>query len=101
MTVSFQNGAPVGGNITIYLLEKSRVLTRAEGERSFHAFYQLLAGMNANQRARLHLSGNADDYPYLANSNCTTVRGINDAAEYEEVVQVPPLTPFRLAIVKA
>lgn len=38
------DGSIAGANIDWYLLEKSRVVVRSDAERSFHVFYQLMAG---------------------------------------------------------
>jgi len=54
----------VGGRITNYLLEKSRVVQPAVNERSFHIFYQLIAGSKDSERRQLNLDS-ADKFQYL------------------------------------
>ncbi len=58
-------GAPTGGHINNYLLEKSRVIHHAPGERNFHVFYQLLQSKDTELLSQLELSGKAEDYYYL------------------------------------
>mmetsp|Transcript_3502 Transcript_3502/g.4001 ORF Transcript_3502/g.4001 Transcript_3502/m.4001 type:complete len:1011 (-) Transcript_3502:100-3132(-) len=80
------NGTPLGGRITNYLLEKPRVVHQTQGERNFHIFYMLCAGMPSSNplKSRLNLS-RADDYRILAESGSVNVKGIDDQELYYEM----------------
>lgn len=54
----------VGGRITQYLLEKSRIVTQASEERNYHVFYELLAGLDQQLRDKYGLL-TPDKYFYL------------------------------------
>lgn len=65
MDIEFDHKAdPVGGIITNYLLEKSRVIQQQPGERNFHAFYQLLRGSSDADLKRWHLKRDVTAYRY-------------------------------------
>uniref|UniRef100_A0A1B0DQX6 Uncharacterized protein n=1 Tax=Phlebotomus papatasi TaxID=29031 RepID=A0A1B0DQX6_PHLPP len=53
--------AVVGGHISHYLLEKSRICTQSPDERNYHVFYMLCAGAPQQLREKLHL-GKPDEY---------------------------------------
>ncbi|KAK2716032.1 hypothetical protein QYM36_010564 [Artemia franciscana] len=61
--------AVVGGHISHYLLEKSRICLQSPEERNYHIFYQLCAGAPDSIRNKLKL-GNPDEFQYLKNG-CT------------------------------
>ncbi|KAL5477102.1 hypothetical protein EMCRGX_G023847 [Ephydatia muelleri] len=86
MDVEFDfKGTPVGGHIHNYLLEKSRVVHQAEGERNFHIFYQLLGSRNTSLLQSLELSGSPDHYFYLSQGSCMKVEGMDDWDNFQTV----------------
>lgn len=91
------DGAIAGANIDWYLLEKSRVTKRAQGERSFHVFYQLLKGAKEAKLAgtllrhkpgsgltctdKLLLDPTPDSYDFLKKTR-SQIDGVDDLAEW-------------------
>ncbi|XP_054269239.1 myosin heavy chain 95F isoform X2 [Macrosteles quadrilineatus] len=72
----------VGGYISHYLLEKSRICTQSSEERNYHVFYLLCAGAPDTLRSKLQLS-KPDDFNYLKKgctqyfTNNTTEKSLN------------------------
>jgi len=48
-------GSLIGAGIKTYLLESSRVVSQQEGERNYHVFYEMLAGLDGASLDRLML----------------------------------------------
>ncbi|WFD44605.1 class II myosin [Malassezia psittaci] len=75
------HGAIAGGNIEWYLLEKSRVHSRAANERNFHIFYQLLRSRNKTLLDKFCLKNHPDQYNFLKHSR-KDVEGVDDSHEW-------------------
>uniref|UniRef100_A0A2K5HAU7 Myosin XVB n=1 Tax=Colobus angolensis palliatus TaxID=336983 RepID=A0A2K5HAU7_COLAP len=81
-----QQGAIVGASVSHYLLETSRVVFQAQAERSFHVFYELLAGLDSIERERLSLQG-PETYYYLNQGQACSLQGKEDAQDFEGLVK--------------
>jgi len=75
------SGYIAGANIETYLLEKARVIRQAEDERTFHIFYQLLAGCNADLRKKFILE-DPKNYTFLSHGQ-QTIASLDDTEEFQ------------------
>ncbi|KAJ6665842.1 hypothetical protein lerEdw1_001314 [Lerista edwardsae] len=64
-----EKNSVVGGFVSHYLLEKSRICVQGKEERNYHIFYRLCAGAPENIREKLYLCS-PDNFRYL-NRGCT------------------------------
>ncbi|NXC86150.1 MYO15 protein, partial [Cercotrichas coryphoeus] len=86
LNVHLRHGIVVGTSISQYLLEKSRVVFQAHGERNYHVFYELLAGLPVQQKEELYLQ-EAESYFYLNQGRACDVLGKEDSQDFLVLVQ--------------
>ncbi|XP_053147213.1 myosin-10 isoform X3 [Hemicordylus capensis] len=85
-------GYIVGANIETYLLEKSRAVRQAKDERTFHIFYQLLAGAGEHLKADLLLEG-FNTYRFLSNGYIP-IPGQQDKDNFQETMEAMHIMGF-------
>ncbi|CAK5025246.1 unnamed protein product [Meloidogyne enterolobii] len=74
------SGKLAGGDIEHYLLEKSRVVRQAPGERCYHIFYQIMSGFDSGLRAKLQLTNELSYYHFQSQGELT-IEGVDDKEE--------------------
>ncbi|ETI23360.1 hypothetical protein G647_05161 [Cladophialophora carrionii CBS 160.54] len=82
-----RSGQIAGAFIDWYLLEKSRVVKVSQQERSYHVFYQLLAGADQRMRDSLLIAGmDVEDFAYTRAGN-DTIGGVSDRDEWNTLIE--------------
>lgn len=89
----FNSGVIVGGRVTQYLLEKSRIVTQAAEERNYHVFYELLAGLDQQLRDKYGLL-TPDKYFYLNQGGSCEIDGKNDTEDFKALLSAMQVLGF-------
>ncbi|XP_071452238.1 unconventional myosin-Va isoform X1 [Hetaerina americana] len=82
-----------GASMRTYLLEKSRVVFQASGERNYHIFYQLCAARELPLLQDLHL-GHQDYFHYTNQGESSSIDGIDDLEAFSETRSALSLLGF-------
>ena len=82
-----RSGQIAGAFIDWYLLEKSRVVKVSKEERTYHVFYQLLAGADRAMRQQLLLSDmDVEHFAYTRAGN-DTISGVSDRDDWNSLIE--------------
>ncbi|XP_023162899.2 unconventional myosin-Va isoform X1 [Drosophila hydei] len=82
-----------GATMHTYLLEKSRVVYQAQGERNYHIFYQLCAARAKYPELVLE---HQDNYQFLNMGGSPDIERISDADQFNETVQAMTVLGFSI-----
>ncbi|XP_075371760.1 unconventional myosin-XV [Mycteria americana] len=91
--IFLEDGLICGAITSQYLLEKSRVVFQAKSERNYHIFYEMLAGLPAQQRQRYCLQG-AETYYYLNQGGNCEIPGKDDAEDFRRLLNTVEVLGF-------
>ncbi|XP_050173740.1 unconventional myosin-XV [Myiozetetes cayanensis] len=91
--IFLEDGLICGAITSQYLLEKSRVVFQAKTERNYHIFYEMLAGLPAQQRQRYCLQG-AETYYYLNQGGNCEIPGKDDAEDFRRLLNTMEVLNF-------
>ena len=87
----------LGGAITSYILEKSRVSFQMPGERNFHIFYMLLTSMSEEMRTKFCLPKDSTmtEHYYVKKEGFQTLKGHrNEQNEFNEMMDAFKVLKF-------
>lgn len=79
-----KTGSIEGANIEQYLLEKSRIVSQNRGERNYHIFYSMLAGLSKDEKKKFDL-GDPSQYNYLTGGKMLRCEGRNELTYFADI----------------
>ncbi|CAL1540127.1 unnamed protein product [Lymnaea stagnalis] len=88
-----EKGVIEGAKIEHYLLEKSRIVSQRKGERNYHIFYCMLAGMSPERKAVLELQ-DAKAYDYLVMGKSIECDGRDDEKDFQKIQSAMKILTF-------
>uniref|UniRef100_A0A8C5DNR8 Myosin IIIB n=1 Tax=Gouania willdenowi TaxID=441366 RepID=A0A8C5DNR8_GOUWI len=77
-------GAVIGAKISEYLLEKSRVIKQAIGEKNFHIFYYIYAGLYHQDKLKTYRLPDRTPPRYIDSPHCEVMPDIISRKLYKE-----------------
>uniref|UniRef100_A0A4W6FQD4 non-specific serine/threonine protein kinase n=1 Tax=Lates calcarifer TaxID=8187 RepID=A0A4W6FQD4_LATCA len=77
-------GAVIGAKISEYLLEKSRVIKQAMGEKNFHIFYYIYAGLYHQDKLKTYRLPDRTPPRYIDSQHCKVMQDIVSSKLYKE-----------------
>uniref|UniRef100_A0A671YRB7 Myosin IIIB n=1 Tax=Sparus aurata TaxID=8175 RepID=A0A671YRB7_SPAAU len=78
-------GAVIGAKISEYLLEKSRVIKQATGEKNFHIFYYIYAGLYHQDKLKTYSLPDRTPPRYIDSQHRTVMQDIVSSKLYKEL----------------
>uniref|UniRef100_K7FSJ5 Myosin XVA n=1 Tax=Pelodiscus sinensis TaxID=13735 RepID=K7FSJ5_PELSI len=88
-----EEGLICGAITSQYLLEKSRIVFQAKNERNYHIFYEMLAGLPAQQKQQFCLQ-DAETYYYLNQGGNCEIPGKSDAEDFRRLLSAMEILNF-------